>query len=181
MNISAQTAGTGGVTGLSGFRAQDGSMQISVEGRVLPSIGRQGYEQGLVRGSDLGLANYDLLHLWGPRLGDEAAAGIWLGPTSINIGVQARIEAQLQGLATVANAQGGRLNLRVTGSTHPRAELPANLRAHDFLAEVKYEFTVETPGTPSMSGRVTIRIGTPPNGRIELLGAGSLDRLSRVR
>jgi hypothetical protein len=180
MNISPQTAGTGGITGLSGFRAQDGSMQISVQGRVLPSIARQGFEHGLVRGSDLGLANYDLLHLWGPRLGDEAAAGIWLGPTPINIGVQARIEAQLEGLAAVADSQHGSLNLRVTGSTHPRAELPANLRAHDFLAEVKYEFTVEIPGTPSMSGRVIIRIGTPPNGRIELLGAASLDRLTRA-
>jgi len=182
MNISGQTAGTAGVTRIFGLRAQDGSIQISVEGRVLPSIARQGFEDGLVRGSDLGLANYDLLHLWGPRLGDEAAAGIWLGPrTSINIGVQARVEAQLQGLATVANSQGGHLNLRVTGSTHPRAELPANLRGHDFLAEVKYEFTVEIPGTPSMNGEVTISIGAPPNGRIELLGADSLDRLTRAR
>jgi hypothetical protein len=70
MNISPRTAGTGGITGISGFRAQDGSMH----GRVRSSIGRQGFEQGLVRGSDLGLADYDLLHLWGPRLGDEAAA-----------------------------------------------------------------------------------------------------------
>jgi hypothetical protein len=83
-------------------------------------------------------------------------------------------------LAQVANSQGGRLTLRVTGSTHPRAELPPNLRAHDFLAEVKYQFTVEVPGTPAASGEVTIRIGAPPNGRLELLGAASLDRLTKV-
>ena len=181
MNISGDTAG-GGVTAISGFRAQDGSQQISIDGRVLPSLGasRQGFETNLVRGSDLGLSNYDLLHLWGPRLGDEAAAGIWLAPKTINIGVQARVETQLEGLAQVANSQGGRLTLRVTGSTHPRAELPPNLRAHDFLAEVKYQFTVEIPGTPAAAGEVTIRIGAPPNGRLELLGAASLDRLTKV-
>jgi len=180
MNITGQTAGTGGVTGISGLRARDGSQRISIDGRVLPSIARQGFERNLVRGSDVGLGDYDLLHLWGPRLGDEAAAGIWLGPKQINIGEQARIEAQLQGLATAAAARGGRLTLRVTGATHPRADLPASLRAHDFLAEVKYQFRVEIPGTPAASGEVTIRIGSPPNGRIELLGAASLDRLTKV-
>jgi hypothetical protein len=180
MNITGRTAGTGGVTGISGFRARDGSQRISVDGRVLPSIPRQGFEHNLVRGSDIGLSNYDLLHLWGPRLGDEAAAGIWLGPKQINIGEQARIEAQLQGLATAAVARGGRLTLRVTGSTHPRTDLPPNLRAHDFLAEVKYQFRVDIPGTPTVSGEVTIRITPPPGGRVELLGAAALDALIKV-
>jgi hypothetical protein len=180
MNITGQTAGTGGVNGVSGFRAPDGSLQISVEGEVLPSIGRRGFEQGLVRGSDLGLANYDLLHLWGPRLGDEAAAGIWLGPKQINIGVQARVEAQLQGLANAARRCGGRLTLRITGSTHPPADVPVALRAHAFLAEIKYEFTFTCPGTASISGVVIIRIGPPPAGRIELLGADSLDALIKI-
>jgi hypothetical protein len=182
MNISGDTAGTGGVTGISGLRARDGSQSISIDGRVLPSLGtsRQGFETNLVRGSDLGLSNYDLLHLWGPRLGDEAAAGIWLGPKTINTGVQARVENQLKGLAQGANSRGGRLTLRVTGATHPPADLPANLRAHDFLAEVKYQFRVEIPGTPPASGEVTIRIGPPPDGRVELLGAASLDRLTKV-
>lgn len=72
------------------------------------------------------------------------------------------------------------IKLRVTRSTHPRAELPPDLRAHDFLAEVKYQFTVEIPGTPAASGEVTIRIGAPPNGCLEFLGAASLDRLTEV-
>jgi Bacterial toxin 4 len=183
MNIGADTAGTGGITAISGFRAQDGSQQISIDGRVLPSLGdsRQGFETNLVHGDDIGLGHYHLAHLWGPGLGDEAAAGIWLAPRTINTSVQRRVETQLEGLARVANSQGGRLTLRVTGATHPSAEVPANLRAHDFLAEVKYQFTVEIPGTPPASGEVTIRIGAPPNGRLELLGAASLDRLTEVR
>jgi hypothetical protein len=180
MNITGQTAGTGGVNGIAALRARDGSQRISIEGRVLTAIARRGFERNLVRGSDIGLSDYDLLHLWGPRLGDEAAAGIWLGPKQINIGVQARVEAQLQGLAAVANQRGGQLRLRVTGSTHPPASVPANLRAHDFVAEIKYQFTVSYPGTAQASGEVTIRIGAPPNGRVELLGASALDVLTKV-
>ena len=183
MNITGDTAGTGGVTGISGLRARDGSQRISIDGRVLPSLRRQ--PPGLRDATWCGAATLASATTICCTSGDRAWAmrpppGSGSAPKQINIGVQARVEAQLEGLAHVASPRGGRLTLRVTGSTHPRAELPPNLRAHDFLAEVKYQFTVEIPGTPAASGEVTIRIGAPPNGRLELLGAASLDRLTKV-
>lgn len=180
MNIARETAGTGGVKAISGRRALDGSQKIAIEGDVLSeSIARQNFEKNLVMGSDLGLPTYERSHLWGPRLGDEAAAGIWLGPKNFNIGEQARVEKLLQDLATNARQSGGRVQLRITGATHPPGTLPQNLRAHEFLSEVVYDFSVEKPGVAPLKGRVTINIGPPPNGGVQTRGAEILDRLGR--
>jgi hypothetical protein len=174
MNIARETAGTGGIRAISGVRAADGSKKIVVQGYVRPSIGRRGFETRLVSGKDLGIPTYQRLHLWGPRLGDEAAAGIWLGPGAINIGEQARVEKLLQDLAIRAQREGGVVQLQITGTTHAAEVLPTRFRAHEFVSELTYEFRVVTPGTESLSGRVTIEIGPPPNGSIRMLGADNL-------
>jgi hypothetical protein len=181
MNIARETAGTGGIKAISGNRALDGSQKIAVEGKVLKSIARQNFEANLVSGSDLGLPTYERLHLWGPRLGDEAAAGIWLGPGKVNISEQARVEKLLQDLATQAEKTGGSVQLRVTGATHPPGTLPSKFRAHEFLSEITYEFKVEGQGTKPLAGRIKIDIGPPPNGSVQTLGADVLDSMLKAR
>jgi Bacterial toxin 4 len=181
VNVPTQTAGTGGINWFYGFRARDGSQLIIVEGNVLQNLGRRGgFEKKLITGKLLGLKDYERAHLWGPRLGDEAAAGIWLAPESVNIGAQARVEGTLEAFAVKARQAGGELRLKVTGKSFATDELPANLRAHDFLSEITYDFVQDIPGKPPFHGTITISIGAPPNGRIELLGAASLDRLTRA-
>jgi hypothetical protein len=177
LNVAADTAGTGGITSIGGLRAADGSTRIVVEGNVRPSISRRGFETHLVSGTDVGLPTYQRLHLWGPRLGDEAAAGLWLGPGGINIGEQARVEKLLQDLAARATQRGGTVRLRITGATHPPGDLPAGLRAHDFLSEVTYEFSLEGPGIRPLSGRISISIGPPPRGSIQMLGSDAVDTM----
>ena len=181
MNIARETAGTGGIRAISGNRALDGSQKIVVEGKVLKSIARQNFEANLVSGSDLGLPTYERLHLWGPRLGDEAAAGIWLGPGKINISEQARVEKLLQDLATKAEASGGTVQLRVTGATHPPGTLPTQFRAHEFLSEITYEFKIEGPATKPLTGRIRISVGPPPNGSVQTLGADVLNSMLKAR
>jgi|SRR5271163_4550505 len=63
--------------------------------------------------------NYERAHLWGPRPGDEAAAGIWLPSESVNIGQQARVEETLEALAQMANQAGRELRFKVTGNSFP--------------------------------------------------------------
>src|SRR5262249_47727151 len=118
---------------------------------------------------------------WGPRLGDEAAEGVWLGPGKIDIGEQARVEKLLQDLAQKAGQKGGSVRLRITGATHPLESLPKNLKGHDFLSQVTYEFTVETPGVAPLNGRIVISIGPPPNGSIQTLGADVADAMLKAQ
>jgi hypothetical protein len=179
LNVSTQTAGTGGVTWFYGFRAKDESQLIILEGKVLQNLGvRAGFEKKLIPGSLLKLKNYERAHLWGPRLGDEAAAGIWLAPESVNIGEQARVEGTLEALAQKANQAGGELRLKITGKTFPKADLPADLQGHDFLSEITYQFVQDVPGSPPFHGKITISIAAPPNGKAEVLG---LDVLEHAR
>ena len=81
--------------------------------------------------------NYELSHLWGRRLDDETAAGIWLAPESVNTAEQARVEGTLEALAQNANQAVGELRLMVSFPWH---DLTANLHGHDFLSEITYEF-----------------------------------------
>lgn len=78
----------------------------------------------LGRLKDAGLKGWQRLHLWGPGFGDEAAAGMMLGPTSMNqlwqngdlvitAGKKTHygIEGYIREMAEAAKASGGKLKL----------------------------------------------------------------------
>jgi hypothetical protein len=97
--------------------------------------------------------NYELPHLWGRRLGDEAAAGIWLAPESVNTGEQARAKGALEVLAQNANQAVAELRFKVTGKSFPWDALTANLHGHHFLSEITYEFVQDVPARRSARSR----------------------------
>jgi hypothetical protein len=88
-DMRRDTANTGGITRIerrAGWGPEEGDSYIVV-GYLLPATRRRNF-QGRARyfqRGELGLdARWELAHLWAPRFGDEAAAGIMWAPTEMN-------------------------------------------------------------------------------------------------
>jgi hypothetical protein len=88
-DMRRDTAGTGGISRIErrkGNTVEEGNIYIVV-GHLLPATHRRNF-QGSSRyfqRSELGLSPaWELAHLWAPRFGDEAAAGIMWAPQELN-------------------------------------------------------------------------------------------------
>lgn len=108
------------------------------------------------------------LHLWGPGLGDEAAAGMFVGPRSVNLFWQngdiawsggtrtfKGIEGFVRELASMARAQGATLHLDATADAWPGGDLP-------MLKSASYEFRIiDQNGVPTRSVTVELELPDP--------------------
>ncbi|WP_045855611.1 eCIS core domain-containing protein [Teredinibacter purpureus] len=113
------------------------------------------------------------LHLWGPGFGDEAAAGMMWGPRKINLVWQNdSVESYIRQLATITDSIGGRTRVKATAISWENPT-PSGWRApqgDNFLKRVQYEITLERPGQPNTTIRVTIDVAEPPNPDIKSFG-----------
>jgi len=127
--------------------------------------------------SDIGLKGWQRLHLWGPGFGDEAAAGMMLGPASVNQFWQngtlvmsggkksyAGIEGFLRELAEKAKATGGQVKLTATaeawGNPTPGGFKVAS--GEPVLRHVQYKFELVAPdGTVSSWTTVHLEVPDP--------------------
>jgi hypothetical protein len=168
MTLNKETARTGGIHRITGTRRPDGSEVITIEGELLPPMksAPRFNEKGVPRGSEIGLPDYDISHLWAPRFGDEAWAGMMYAPRKVNQGPQAQgIEMTLQGLRERAQAEGGKVMLKATATSHPLN----TWKGHQLLSDATYDFTVlDGNGKSVLSARVEISVGTPPNPSVDV-------------
>jgi hypothetical protein len=117
---------------------------------------------------DLGpeFKDYQWAHLWGPGLGDEASAGMWLADTSVNTGIQhvgefGGIEAMAEQIAEVAEMAGGKAVLTVKGTAFK--DLPHTMtKGAQFLETAKYEVTVIRPDGKTFTWKAEITCARPP-------------------
>lgn len=121
-------------------------------------------------------AHWQRLHLWGPGFGDEAAAGMMLGPRSVNLEWQASgVEAQIRGLSETVRSMGGRMRLIATAEAWG-ARTPAGFAiesGEEMLHSAQYQLWAELPGgkrTTSMFIDVTV---PDPGDIVSALRAGS--------
>jgi hypothetical protein len=136
----------GGLHSISRRVLPDGSREVVIEGVVRDPIPRAHLEVGLRPLADaIGIPSgqYHLAHTWGAGIGSEAAAGIYLAPSTANLGFHSRVEDWLRDLHAT-RGPGGWVELRTVTTTHPSAAwdgMGANL-----MASTTYEATVCRPG-----------------------------------
>ena len=183
--LSGDTAGTGGIREIGSFRRPDRSLEVSMQGVLLPGLVRSApttpnYNAEALRGSDVGLSDYEVAHLWGPGFGDEARDGMMLAPREVNQAFQNHgIESRLRELQTQARAQGGTILVFATAEGHPLGTPPA--RGEDMLSHASYRFELSVPNQePVRIGEVDIWVPPPgasgsPSGqvKVEITGGSS--------
>ena len=181
-DFDRRIAGTGGIERVTAARVpEEGRLSVTIEGEIRPGLARRAESAapGRARAPDfnrsrgnvfsnaeLGLSDdWEVLHLWGPGFGDEAAAGMMRGPKSVNHFWQNEgIESYVRQLGEQARRDGGTARLKATavawetptpkGWHAPRGEL--------FLKRAQYEVTLVLPGKPSQTVRVTLETAEPP-------------------
>ena len=115
-----------------------------------------------------GFRQFQWAHLWGPRLGDEAAAGLMLAHPSVNAFLQSHgefdgIEGMIEQIAEAANELGGKAVLTARARAFSPAELSNELtHGADFLQSVTYEVTVIKPNGGSLTWTASITCAKPP-------------------
>jgi putative RNase toxin 4 of polymorphic toxin system len=164
VNLSGDTAHTGGIREIRAHRYPDGTLHVSISGEMrnpLPRVGpaTPNFEKDLPRVGEIGLANYQIAHLWGPGLGDEARDGMMYAPREVNLAVQARVESVLRSLHRMASAQGGTVEVTAGATSYPRLAW----HGHEILKEASYRFSVRFPDGTS-SPTTEVRISVPPPG-----------------
>lgn len=183
--LSGDTARTGGVREIGSIRRPDNSLMVSMQGVLLPPLKRSAsttpnYNEEALRGSDVGLSDYEVAHLWGPGFGDEARDGMMLAPTEVNQAFQNHgIESRLRELQAEARKQGGTIQVFASAEGHPLGTPPA--RAEDLLSHASYRFELTLPGQePVRVGEVDIWVPAPsPSGtsggqvKVEVTGGSS--------
>ena len=160
-----RTAG-GAILRIEATKDPDGRRIVAIDGIIQDPIERQGFEKSKPNWSEvqqsIGMPSglYDASHLYGPRFGSEAAAGIYLAPASeMNRGFQWVAEQHLQDLRTAAEADGGWVELHAVATTH-RPEDFGNTGAL-FLANADYEATVCRSGQVLSTERFGLAVGLP--------------------
>lgn len=166
MNLSGDTAGTGGILSIRGERGSDGTTAIEIKGELQPPLPRNlapNYNDDALKASDLAdatVAGYEAAHLWGPGYGDEARDGIMLAPREVNQWLQNEgIESRLRELKQLAGP-GATVLVTARAESHPTN----TTRGHQFLKHVSYRFAIQIPGErrPREVGQVDIDVPAPP-------------------
>ncbi|WP_251096588.1 DUF4157 domain-containing protein [Streptomyces sp. Caat 7-52] len=176
-------ASTGGIRSIRASLNPKRARVVTIEGVLKPSLARSASRAGpdqlvapnfnatakLFSGRDLGLARpeeWQLLHLWGPGFGDEAAAGIMLGPRAVNQEWQNRgVEQFIRDLRDQASRQAGQVRVRATAVAWERPTPTTRYRSAegvDFLKEARYEITLELPGKPTATTTISLHTAEPP-------------------
>ena len=165
VNVMEDIVGTGGIGKIVARRHDDRSMEVEITGEILPgrqeqrtgmeSAGFFSYDdledQGKLRQTIDGDPNkrWERLHLWGPGFGDEAAAGIYLGPRAINQDDQNRgIEKLIRHLGKLVlplRDHGYRLFCTAHVQTWPEPS-PNGFLVERVFRRVEYEISLITPG-----------------------------------
>ena len=165
--LSDRVAGTGGIEAITARVAEDGAVGVRIEGEPLAHRLERDRSRELKPGqsyapefnarmedgiAELGLDNtiWNRLHLWGPGFGDEAAAGMFLGPALVNQSFQnSGIEDVIRQLsAQVAPYRSDSLRFTVAaevdswGSSSTDFELPNGER---MFRNVEYTLKLLTP------------------------------------
>jgi hypothetical protein len=144
-------------------RLDGGARQVTVDGIVQDTVARQGYERklgGLAESIGLPAGEYHASHLYGRGFGSEAAAGIYLAPTEVNLSFHTRAEGFIQDLYQTAGP-GGWVELRAVATTHPTDAW--NNAGANLLASTDYEATVCRQNTVLETYRFGVEVG-PPSG-----------------
>ena len=108
--------------------------------------------------------HYEAAHLWGPGLGDEAAAGIMFAPKFVNQELQNRFyEKAIRDLYSEATNRGGTVSVVARAKAFPpsvvrAANLPAGI---PFLESMTYEITLSLPSGEQKSVTTTIVVEPP--------------------
>lgn len=186
-SLNEEFAGTGGIEKISATKAEDGSVGVTIEGELLPHRlqrdGKKSLEPDQTRApnyndkmskqspiKDLGFADpdaWDRCHLWGPGFGDEAMAGMMLGPKKFNVDWQSSgIEGHLRDLAAqIAPHRADDLRLTVAAKAESwGTPTPGGFKTatgERLLKRVEYDITLKTP-EGSFHTRVTIDIDPDP-------------------
>ncbi|HSW24913.1 MAG TPA: hypothetical protein VLJ62_19275 [Burkholderiaceae bacterium] len=186
-------------------RTPEGGVAVTVEAPVLPGSQSRRPRGGQTKAPDLNRVvrdalnaerffatsgldprSWQVMHLVGPSSGIEAAAGMLLGPTSINIGLQTRfmfrggkvefegVEVFINELAVKAAHEGGSVTVRSTVESWPPSQLDPRYVTPEirFFKSVDYEIRIaKADGTEQMI-RVRIEAGRPPatTASIEIVG-----------
>lgn len=169
--LDGRVSNSGMIDTLSGTRRADGSLTVTIEGRVGPGLGqRLDYEKDLLGGTQVGLPGYERAHLWGQSLGDEAAEGIAYAPREVNqIFQNQKMEEFLREMRDLASSRGGTVRLRAHLETHPPGLHPRGVTepgADRIVRRLDYEFEIVENGRVTQTNRVTINVGPPPNGSV---------------
>lgn len=164
VNIDTSTARTGGIETISASLQSNGSRVVVISGKLLPPLNRRdprtpNFNRGWIQASDIGLVDYEILHLWGPILGDEAWEGMMYGPKGFNALQSKTIELRLHELRGLAARDGATIELRATAVSYPLM----TWRGHPILKEVRYDAEVKfSDGSRQVIGNFEIEI-PPPN------------------
>lgn len=141
---------------------------------VLRTTGLFG-ENGPLNGAD-----WHVMHLLGPVLTTEAAFGLALGPSAINVGLQTArqfndaarrvelvgAEVFISELAQRVRSEGGDVWMRAQQTTWPRDALesgPLRDAPVEFVRSVEYEIHISRPGQPDDVIRISIEASQPPS------------------
>jgi hypothetical protein len=191
------TAGTGGISSIeiNPSRVAGFGYEVTIDGRLLPRLDRSGpvrpgsapsYNNSFpYRPGEMGLGdNYQILHLWGPGFGDEAAAGLMLGPTALNQFWQnRRMEDLLRSLRDEGLRVGGEVRLTATARAWDMSSLPSDVQARmrsaapadldplqaPFVREVTYRFELVGNNQSTGTGAtITLTAGAPPSGAVNM-------------
>lgn len=174
VNIQEDFAGTGGIRKISARRLEDDAIEVEIEGEILP--GRLPRKPAKKKGGPepepkpgqswapdlqavsswrtletIPLRNpkdWERLHLWGPGFGDEASAGIYLGPTVVNQAYQNKgienLIRQVGRLVAPLREHGYRVGCKATVTTWPDPT-PAGFSVERVFRSVTYCVTLTYP------------------------------------
>lgn len=164
-----RTAGTGGIHSIHVGISKGNELVSTVTGEVkLPRLDKAGhviredFEDTLVKPSlieALDGLNYERAHLWGPRFGDEAAAGTLYAPRALNRGMQSDVEKTIRGIRDNLRF-GEQIILQARSTSYPR-----NLYGGATMRSVEYDFLIvnTTGGLNTVVDRIGLgfHVGPP--------------------
>jgi hypothetical protein len=164
VNLSGETAGTGGISEIWAHRDPDGSLSFIISGELKDPLDRDSpstpnFNRRLPSGGEIRLPRYDIAHLWGPGFGDEAFDGMMYAPQEVNRVLQRHgIESRLYELRALARTRGATIQVRAQATSYPLR----TWRGHQMLKSAHYHFEVRYPdGTREVIGEVDIQVPRP--------------------
>lgn len=183
-------AGSGGIEKIEARTApgDDTVLEVEIEGELLPKRLERDSGKTLQDGQsqapnyndrrnkkqpamkDLGLEtpeDWQRLHLWGPGFGDEAGAGMFLGPRVVNNEWQsAGIEEMIRelGRQVAPHRPGFKLKCKATARcwSKPTPKGFTSSSGEAFLKEARYDIIIELPDGTTKTARIDITIGADP-------------------
>lgn len=182
-NWEREHAGKGGIKRIRKLRLRSSlpseGWAFVIEGQVLSALDRKNpncpnYNRKVPSATKIGLtSDWQALHLWGPGFGDEAAAGMSYGHSSINLSWQARVEGLLRRIEK-AIAGGREIKLRAsvtmwdlaylwkTAQWRPRVFHPDELKMGEAYVLRTVEYRVSGDGIWDVIGLHIAKPFLPP-------------------